>query len=292
MIITLLSGGLGNQMFQFAAGEALAAKLGQQHKLDTSFYSIYDTNRVYELDRVFAKQFELATNADLEKVLGWKKSIYFHPFWRRVYRKFPVSKDWVVEPGFTYWSNFWEQGKNCLIEGIWQSVKYFDNYAGIVRDALQFKMEEFTDLSLIEKITKSNSVSIHIRRGDYVANNKTFGYHGICEDEYYVKAIEHFRSRFADIKLFIFSDDLEEAKKILKPYQSICHFVDGNSGDKSHFDMMLMSRCKHNIIANSTFSWWGAWLNQNPEKAVIAPKNWFSADISDKDLIPSSWIRV
>ena len=292
MIITQLSGGLGNQMFQFAAGKALALKTGQQHKLDLSFYSIYETNRTYELSRVFTEPFELAESSDLAKILGWKKKIYFHPFLRKIYRKFSISKDWVVEPDFAYWDKFFEQSSNCLIEGNWQSVKYFSEYEEEIKAALHFKMEDFENFKLIDKIENSNSVSVHIRRGDYVSNAKTLNYHGICKDEYYLKAIESLSTKVKNIRLFVFSDDIEAAKHILQSYHEICEFVDENTGDKSHFDMMLMTRCKHNIIANSTFSWWGAWLNLNSDKIIIAPKNWFATDISDKDLFPDSWIRI
>lgn len=294
MIITFLTGGLGNQMFQFAAGKALALKLKQELKLDISNYSHFQPNetiREFELAKVFQGTFEIAEPKDLKKVLGWKTIFHQHPFLRKIFRKVAQNNNWVVEPGFGYWPDFFSRDSACLIEGYWQTKKYFESYADEIRESFRFKLDDFKNPELINKIENSNSISIHIRRGDFATHKATNNFHGICGSDYYLKAIEEISQKKENANFFVFSDDIEAAKELLKNCKNT-YFVDENSSANSHFDMMLMSRCKHHIIANSTFSWWGAWLNTNPDKTIIAPAQWFANGLSDSDLIPSEWLRI
>jgi hypothetical protein len=292
MIIAFLSGGLGNQMFQFAAAEALALKTKQTLKLDLSFYKLYNLNRQFELDKVFKYKFDIATKRDLKNLLGLK--VFFHksPVFRKVLKKIGTGKNWLVEPHFHFYSDFFKSAGNCLIEGDWQSEKYFKDYTDKINDAFTFNLESFTDYDLLRQIKESNSVGIHLRRGDYVTNKHTLSWHGICGKEYYVKAIDFLRQKFSDLKFFVFSDDINAARKELCNNDDL-FFVENDSKRKNHFDMFLMSSCKHNIIANSTFSWWAAWLNDNKDKIVVAPKSWFAnRQLSDKDLILQDWKRI
>ncbi len=143
-----------------------------------------------------------------------------------------------------------------------------------------------------EMIQSFKSVSLHIRRGDYVSNKVTNQVHGVCDLNYYSHAISYIAERISNTHLFVFSDDPEWAKGNLKT-EIPTFFVDNNRADKDYEDLKLMRQCKHNIIANSSFSWWGAWLNQNAGKIVIAPKKWFNdKSINTKDLIPEKWIRL
>jgi hypothetical protein len=135
-------------------------------------------------------------------------------------------------------------------------------------------------------------VSLHIRRGDYVSNKSTLQFHGLLEMDYYLQAISQIKEKEKAIELFVFSDDLAWCQSHLNLSEKI-HFVDVNSKRDFHFDLFLMSHCKHNIIANSSFSWWGAWLNKNSEKIVIAPKKWLAdTSVNTKDIIPSTWIQI
>jgi hypothetical protein len=295
MVIAFLSGGLGNQMFQFAAAKALALKKSQELKLDISNYQNRqpgETIREYELAKVFAGPFELATPADLKEILGWKFIFHQHPFLRRILRKLPqIEQNWIVEPDFSYWPDFFNLQPNCLLEGYWQSNRYFEDFSEDIKECFRFKMDSFSAPEILESIENSNSVSIHIRRGDYVTDKNTAGFHGICDADYYLKAIEMIKKKTTEPRFFVFSDDLGAARELLKDLKNV-FFVNANTADKSHFDMMLMSRCRHHIIANSTFSWWGAWLNDNHEKIVIAPERWFASGLPDQDLVPKRWMRV
>ena len=145
---------------------------------------------------------------------------------------------------------------------------------------------------VLDKIKSTNSISLHIRRGDYVIKKRYQEVYAECTLDYYKRGVEEITKRYENPTLFIFSDDPDWVKANLKlDYESV--YVDINSGEKSYADMRLMSSCNHNVIANSSFSWWGAWLNNNPEKIVIAPEKWFKDDsINQKDVIPESWIRI
>ncbi len=198
-----------------------------------------------------------------------------------------------VEPHFEYYKYALQIRPNTYIEGFFQTEKYFKKYEKEIREAFSFKVkpDKFNQY-LIEQMGESNSVSVHIRRGDYVQKKRFQQVYATCSLDYYKRGVEYIASKFENPKLFVLSDDIQWAKANWDlPYETI--FVDNNSGDKSYEDLRLMSNCKHNIIANSSFSWWGAWLNNNPEKIVIAPKKWFNdGRINQDDVIPETWIRL
>jgi hypothetical protein len=142
-------------------------------------------------------------------------------------------------------------------------------------------------------IKNSISISIHVRRGDYVSDGFTQQFHGNCSLEYYSNAISLLASNNVDFTLIFFSDDCEWVKEQFKNLTYSKMFIDHNDGENSWKDMLLMSSCTHNIIANSSFSWWAAWLNDNPKKTIIAPKNWYAdTKLNTDDLIPPQWIRI
>ena len=136
--------------------------------------------------------------------------------------------------------------------------------------------------------SKQSPISIHVRRDDYLSSKYVSGFGGICTIEYYNKAVERIKEEVIDPVFYIFSDDINWCRENLKLEQGV--FIDWNTGKESWQDMFLMSQCKHNIIANSSFSWWGAWLNSNSEKIVIAPRIWWNG-LKD-DVVPDSWIRI
>ncbi len=293
-------GGLGNQMFQYAAGKSLATKLGVALKIDTSFLE----DRSFKKDFTF-RNFELScfnikddfiSNRQLERFyiasnffdklkLNRLNQIFFN-------NKIPFHKI-IRENSLTQKINIFNLiSNNSLLEGYWQSEIYFTKHQNIIRELLKFKKSnENSDLQI--EITKSNSVSVHIRRGDYANNKVINNVHGLCTIEYYIQAIEIISSKVNNPNFYIFSDDMEWSKKhfnFLNQKFKITYIVQNFKNPSE--DMRLMSNCKHNIIANSSFSWWGAWLNDNPDKIVISPSEWTKNNSSNPLLIPNTWLKI
>jgi hypothetical protein len=179
------------------------------------------------------------------------------------------------------------------LQGYWQSERYFLKHASTIRKDFTFRQSPSgQNADLMRTILDSAAVSIHVRRGDYVSNPKTFANHGICTPEYYFNAIDIMRQRVPNARFFAFSDDPQWVTSVLAPRCDGMIVVDHNQAEDSCNDMQLMSLCRHHIIANSSFSWWGAWLNQNPDKIVVAPRNWFANGKDSTDLIPETYIRL
>ena len=296
MIISELISGLGNQMFQYAAGLALARRLETEFYIDKTWFELdidKQTHREYGLSPFvlnpqFAgsdiiEQFKPKNSKGLvERIKGKLDSMkpYYH---RKVYK----------EPFFHYDENFLKANDNTYLIGYWQSEKYFQTIENEVRSAFKLR-EEPTGLNaeLMNKIIHGMSVSIHVRRTDMVNNPEVIKSHGSCTLEYYQAAAEHIIPGLTDPEFFVFSDDPEWCKENLNLPKSAT-FIDHNSGENAYWDMYLMSCCRHHVIANSSFSWWGAWLNASEDKRVIAPKNWFANDDKNTaDLIPSGWSRL
>jgi Glycosyl transferase family 11 len=294
MIITHVLGGLGNQMFQYAAGYALAKKNNTSLKLDLSDFQNYQLHQGYELDNVFGINMLTATSEDVKETIGW--FLHFKNV-RRIVRRIiffhALFKNLIFEPHFHLWSKFKTINHKAYLQGYWQSEKYFSDYSTHIREKFQFKPILNADtLDLIEEIKKHNSISIHIRRGDYVTDKKNHSVMAICSIKYYEAAIEYFlNSSINNVVFYVFSDDIDWAKNNLR-IERQHYFVEHNKGNSNYIDMQLMSNCKHHIISNSTFSWWGAWLNASDQKIVIAPKLWFVNGFNDNDLIPAEWIRL
>ena len=293
MVISNLIGGLGNQMFQYAAGRALSLKIGATFVLDISGFENYELHQGFELQRVFNHPFEIASEADIRRVLGWQSPASV----RRIASRRPFAslfrKRFVVEPHFHYWSGINNITKDCYLSGYWQSEKYFSDVASRIRADFTFQPPlESQNTELAKKINQVNAVSLHVRRGDYAVNPKTTATHGLCSLEYYQSAIQYIAAQVERPVFFIFSDDVPWVKENLK-MSFPCQYVEHNREAESYNDMRLMSLCQHHIIANSSFSWWGAWLNQSPKKIVIAPERWFShASRDTRDLLPSSWVKL
>jgi len=182
--------------------------------------------------------------------------------------------------------------KNVFLRGYWQSEKYFIDIADILRQDLMLKSPSSRlNLELAKKIQSSLSVSLHVRRGDYAHDLATHQTHGLLPLDYYRAAINYILRLFSDASFFLFSDDIPWIKENLKIDAPHC-YVDHNTPQTDFEDLRLMSLCKHQIIANSSFSWWGAWLCQNPEKVVVAPRQWYRIEIDTRDLVPEDWIRL
>lgn len=290
MIISKILGGLGNQMFQYAIGKIIADKQNTQLKFDLrGLFAGEDVRRTYELDIFGIKEIQASQE---EYFPFYRKSILgSEKLWRLIKSQKKIIM--YKENDFTYNESLIEQSTpNMLLRGLFQSEKYFADKRDLILSEFSFiKPLEGKNLVLSQKLKKQNSVAIHIRRGEF-ASKKYSDSIGTTSMNYYNKAIEYINQKVENPIYYIFSDSPEWVKKnfvLLKDANQI----DWNSGKNSYRDMQLMSLCKHNIIANSTFSWWGAWLNQNPNQTVIAPKIWFSGwDYDTKDLIPENWIKL
>lgn len=292
MIISHLIGGLGNQMFQYAAGRSIAIKRRCELKVDASDFSRYCLHQGFELEKIFNCQINLATNKDLVNILGFQGYQNIRAHISRPSLSWLRVKEFIVEPHFEYWPELSSSPENSYIRGYWQSEKYFLDVANELRSDFTFKNPmTAVNLELAKKIEAENSVSLHIRRGDYVQNPKASAVHGTCTLDYYSEAMQLMIGEVGMPHIFIFSDDIDWVKgNLIIP--SPHTFVYQNIGADSYRDMQLMSLCKHNIIANSSFSWWGAWLNAHSNKVVISPKKWFKNGNDIKDLIPSQWRSI
>ena len=292
MIIANLVGGLGNQMFQYAAGRALSLERGVPLRIDVGEFSHHSIHQGFELGRVFAAPVALIESADLYEVLGWRS---FRPAMRVLSRpeaRFIRGNSLVVEPHFHYFSGIKQVPSSCYLRGYWQSERYFSTASDSIRADFTFclPMSEKNE-QVAAEISSAKAVSLHVRRGDYVNDPHTLSVHGVCSLEYYGRAVRYVAERVTDPIFFVFSDDTDWVKKHLQ-INHPCRYVDHNRGQESYNDMRLMSLCKHHIIANSSFSWWGAWLNSGSDKIVVAPVRWFANNNRTDDLLPDGWMRL
>lgn len=297
MIVVRLQGGLGNQMFQYALYKSFKTK-NRKTKLDISSFLYTDAHNGYELDKIFNLDIEYANQDELLEYTGVKnkdfRSVLLNHFYRSIQTKkflkpiyYKDTTKIFFEKEHSYKPEIF-QHKNIYLDGWWQNEMYFKDLSALIKKDFTFKLEEnngisLENLNLLNEITNSNSVSIHVRRGDYL-NNTSLGQ--ICDLKYYNKAIEIIKNKIDNPSFFIFSDDIEFCKKNIKLDK--VQFIGHNLKKDSYVDMFLMSKCKHNIIANSSFSWWGSYLNGNREKLVIMPKRWYhdkESEINNIDCI-------
>jgi len=293
MIISHIIGGLGNQMFQYAVGRALSLERRVPLYLDTQDFSGYTLHNGFELDCIFNIKAQLATDREIKDILGWRANspIRQQLLFKKQLRKLRGSK-MFVDTQFSSWNQISEVPDAAYLMGNWQTEKYFYKAQDAIRLDFTFK-QPITECNaeLIDLINGSVSVSLHIRRGDIASNPISLAFHGLCSLGYYQKALEYVTDRVANPTFFIFSDDIPWARENLRLKHS-CYYVENNKGIESYNDMRLMSLCQHHIIANSSFSWWGAWLNSNPNKIVVAPKVWAVADFDTSDIVPDAWIKL
>ncbi len=298
MVITQIIGGLGNQMFQYALGRNLSQKLKCELKIDTRPFSWYKLHK-YSLHH-FAIPQEVASEQEIKKVrYGTTRPAVIlgidlvNKFSKKILkRELLPLKNLFTDTGEAFKAEVLRHRGDVMLEGYWQSEKYFSECRDLlVNDFAVVTAPSDNNKRLLDRIGACNSVSIHIRRGDYVSNPETQKIHGVCSVAYYEKAVETIRRRVKSPHFFIFSDDAEWAEANLKISDST--IVKGNDADHNYEDLRLIYSCRHNIIANSSFSWWGAWLNQNSEKIVIAPAIWAASSVIEtKDIVPESWERL
>lgn len=292
MVVTRLYGGMGNQMFQYALGRALAIKnntmlgLDIQDLLDRTPRPRF-TFRDYDLD-LFYIEAEIVPQSSL-------------PFWRRSCGGGPVGvflnkfRRTVFggkgkERGFKFNPDVLNLGPNTYLDGYWQSHKYFESIVDVLRKDFTLKNplpENIQELK--NKIESQNSVCVHVRRGDYVGNK----IHDVVGKDYYNQAIDLLSQGTNIEHVYVFSDDIEWCKAGLSFSQPTTFVGKEYAGERASGQFELMRSCKYFIIANSSFSWWAAWLAENPEKIVIAPKVWFGdKSIDTGHRIPENWIRI
>lgn len=286
MIAVRLMGGLGNQMFQYATGLALASIHSTELKLDLSWFDT-QSKRKYELDTLRTSVTALSRAEFHRQQLG-----SFRAFFQRL-RNHERLIPYTEKDPLLYEKELCEISHSVLLIGYWQSYKYFIGIRDqLLREFLPAEKLHAKDQLLADKINAGTSVSVHVRRGDYVKIAAIQKYHGLCRLEYYEAAIKKIQSAEYDPQFFIFSDDIAWAIEHIKP-DGPTVYVSRDHQAPSVVDMHLMSLCKHNIIANSSFSWWSAWLNQDPQKIVITPSNWLvDRNVETTDLIPDKWISI
>ena len=282
-IVLEFKGGLGNQMFQYV----FYTKLKYEGK-KVRCALIRDSREgvPFELDIFPNIQYDEEQYDDFKMRL--QRSVNRSLF-RKVYNKiFPLTADFVFEDERKDYDDKLFKCDNCVICGYFQSLRYFENIEEQIKKTFVFPEGEEKLSDLANRLKSEQYVSVHIRRGDYLKYPKLYG--GICEKQYYDAAIDYFRSKNIDRFIF-FSDDMDWVKSNFSIEESI--FFDSSDFEDYHdwYDMYLMCLCSHNIIANSTFSWWGAWLNDNKDKIVVAPQKWINT-IRNKDFCPNEWVRL
>lgn len=296
MIIAKLQGGLGNQMFQYAFARALAETRREPLLIDNSFYE-------QEIPGVDKREIELELFPAIRLSYAGPKlssSYYQYARWDNRLRNLLGFRKRAVlrEHNFRYDAAYQAMPQHLLLDGLFQSERYFSDRAPLIADTFAFPAFAASDdlnIALLQQIKSSLSVSVHVRRGDYVKFASTHAIHGTCSTDYYRVAIERIRQQYPAARFFFFSDEPEWIRENLAPDESIGTVISFNKGKNSWKDMCLMANCRHHIIANSSFSWWGAWLNRSPDKQVIAPAKWFRTTdpfFDTADLLPAGWIKV
>lgn len=286
MVAVELIGGLGNQMFQYATARALALSRNEKLFLDNHLFANYALHD-YALHHFKIESSFLDKDETVFEPLRFYDKARATLLQKKVYHTYE-------EKDLTYDKKIFESShKNIFLKGYFQSENYFIRFKDRIRKDFEIisPLKKAT-IDMLKIIESENSVSLHIRRGDYVSNPEANAVHGTCDLNYYHKAIEMIKEKTENPVFFIFSDDIDWAKQNLK-LDHPAYFVDFNDASTNYEDLKLMSSCKHNIIANSSFSWWGAWLNNYQHKTVIAPSKWFKTDIhNSKDIIPESWLKI
>jgi hypothetical protein len=294
-VLVKLKGGLGNQMFQFGVASIIAKENNSKVLVEDLFFQGNNgTLKKFprQLDiRIFNGSLQIATEKDIN---FFTQLSYFNRLRKKLGMNYPY---FFEESSYKFSPKVLDLKPPVYLDGYFQSYKYFKGEEDRIRRLFSFPEEELgnNNEEIKRKILRKKSVSIHVRRGDYVENKKTQEFHGNCTIDYYKEAIQYLSLGISDFQIIFFSDDISWVKERFKDVPNEKIFVQGNLYGESWKDMYLMSLCDANIIANSSFSWWAAYLNNNPNKKIVAPIRWF-ADIEQEnqagDLIPPDWFRI
>lgn len=288
MKIVNIIGGLGNQLFQYAFAIAMKAEFPDEEvKINTLCFRGYPLHNGFELDRIFNLKLPLATILDLYKTAyPWGN----YRLWQIGHNILPLRKSMIWDTELKRDFDFKQIADRRYFDGYWQSEKFFKNHKTEIRKAFTFPpITGNENLKAIDFINQNKTAFIHIRRGDYVNHPL---YKDICTLEYYKKSIDLLRSKYNYHNFIIFSNDIKWCKGNLAKFLKNCEvlYADWNIGNKSYCDIQLMSMCDAGIVANSSFSWWGAWLSD--AKIILCPHKWINNSKLDVDIIPSYWIKI
>lgn len=269
----LVSGGLGNQMFEYAYYLLLKSK-GYDAQLNKELYYVTSQHNGWELDSVFK-----GTDKPLSHSI-------IRMLFTRVIVRYCIPPFIKVETDTMRFDPTWINPHKPLLKGVWINSRYFEDIEDLIRKTFVFSDIDEQNMDLANCMNNENSVSIHIRRGDYLKLPQ----YNVCQEEYYNNAINKIKQRYLNPIAYVFSNDPTWCEIFMKQFDIKYVVINHNQGLDSYKDMFLMSQCKHNIIANSTFSWWGAWLNNNPDKCVISPRYWFSNRLVSPNM--PTWIQI
>lgn len=303
MIISWLTGGLGNQMFQYAAGLALAEQRRTVLKLDVSWFKErveYEAHNRYALS-CFNITEQFATQEEIDRVRGvaltrterWTVALARALRLYRYANRHMAPTNWHRPPSFNFYPEFFAQPDGTYLNGMFQSERFFSPVANLLRAHFSFRYPPTPEVAaLAAQIRSGPAAAVHFRRGDYARNASFNSEFGVIGPDYYHRAIHLLLERSPEATLYIFSDDIESiAREFVPPSPHV--FVRSGHHWNAYDKIRLMSLCEHIAIANSTFSWWAAWLNPSPTKLVLAPDPWFAnSDHDSRDVVPASWRRL
>ncbi|MEQ8308778.1 MAG: alpha-1,2-fucosyltransferase [Hoeflea sp.] len=286
MISTHINGGLGNQMFQYAAGRALALRHGTELLLDTQ---IFDGSTQFGFGlhhfAIAARQGRAA-----EMPPDRRRQPVRYLFWRKLKLRPRLAR----ENGLSFNPAFEQLGDGVYLKGYWQSERYFKPVEAAIRADFQIVTPPSAEnAAILAELAETPAISLHIRRGDYVKDSRTNATHGTCSLDYYGRGVDLIAARMTEKPvIYTFSDDPAWVRdNLILPFEM--RVMDHNDSDRNYEDLRLMSACRHHIIANSSFSWWGAWLNPSEDKIVISPDSWFAdPKLVNEDIWPEGWIRM
>lgn len=303
-VVACLLGGLGNQMFQYAAGRSLAVRTGARLVLDATSFTAPQARRIYALEgyalaaetrfdgyrhppRLSAVQFPAPQrSAWIDRAARLLRARNL-PVWRAAGENaFSV----LTERNFDFDPRFSQCGPQTYLVGYWQSERYFAEIADLVRQELTYQRAPDTaNAQWLARIGAANAVCVHVRRGDYLLPAH-FRHHGLCSADYYRRALRLVRDRVADPQFFVFSDDWSWCREHLA--DDDVAIVDANKPEAGQDELRLMAACRHHVIANSSLSWWGAWLAASADQIVVAPRPWFTQRCETPDLLPAGWVAI
>lgn len=283
MVEIKVFGGLGNQMFQYALYRYLEPYNDKVY-LNISDYKVHNHHQGFELERVFGINGPYIASESKNAVKA--NSVIIRSLQKLLRARICASTEYYEHKEISFIAPE-KINTDVYLVGFWQNVKYIEPVKDqLIKDFAFRKELDEKNKQFLKSISEENTVSVHVRRGDYL---KAGGLAGVCDEEYYSRAFDQIASKVKNAKFVFFSDDINWCKEKFGHLNSA--FVDWNSGENSYIDMQLMSLCKHNIIANSTFSWWGAFLNTNAEKIVVCPKIW-NSKYNVNQLVMPGWITI
>ena len=285
MIYSRIFGGLGNQLFQYAAARAVSLRNGTELVLDTRL-APDGSHWAFALNHFNIKA-RIVEPSELPPAKA-------NPVKYALWRAFGRSPKFVRERGLGYQDRIAHAADDTYLHGYFQSERYFADVLDQMEDDLRIITSPDTqNAEYAERIASAgHTVSLHMRRGDYLGSPKSNATYATCDEAYYLRALELLSDGQSDLKVFVFSDDPSWVRDNLKlPYDMIA--VGHNGPDKHYEDLRLMSCCTDHVIANSTFSWWGGWLDRRPEARVVGPAKWFNdPKLANPEILPDRWIAV